>query len=65
MDQSPTIDQLVMRAARPAPRLTKGHLLMAVVLISLGYFLIWPVLLLLINSFNAATTGLSSRAAGE
>ncbi len=28
---------------------------MAVVLLSLGYFLIWPVLLLLINSFNAAT----------
>ena len=28
---------------------------MAVVLIALGYFLIWPVLLLLINSFNAAT----------
>ena len=28
---------------------------MAVVLISLGYFLIWPVLLLLINSFNAAS----------
>jgi iron(III) transport system permease protein len=27
---------------------------MAAVLISLGYFLIWPVLLLLINSFNAA-----------
>src|SRR5262245_56006753 len=27
---------------------------MAAVLISLGYFLVWPVLLLLINSFNAA-----------
>lgn len=27
---------------------------MAAVLLSLGYFLIWPVLLLLINSFNAA-----------
>jgi iron(III) transport system permease protein len=27
---------------------------MAVVVITLGYFLIWPVLLLLINSFNAA-----------
>ncbi len=27
---------------------------MAVVLIALGYFLIWPVLLLLINSFNSA-----------
>jgi iron(III) transport system permease protein len=28
---------------------------MAVMLLSLGYFLIWPVLLLLINSFNAAS----------
>jgi ABC-type spermidine/putrescine transport system permease subunit II len=28
--------------------------MMAVVLLVLGYFLIWPVLLLLINSFNAA-----------
>jgi iron(III) transport system permease protein len=28
---------------------------MAVVLLSLGYFLIWPVILLLINSFNTAT----------
>lgn len=28
---------------------------MAAVLLTLGYFLIWPVLLLLINSFNAAT----------
>ena len=28
---------------------------MAAVLIALGYFLIWPVLLLLINSFNAAS----------
>ena len=38
----------------PAPRLTRGHFLMAVVIVSLGYFLVWPVLLLLINSFNAA-----------
>ncbi|MBM4296415.1 MAG: iron ABC transporter permease [Deltaproteobacteria bacterium] len=37
-----------------APRLTRGHFIMAALLISLGYFLIWPVLLLLINSFNAA-----------
>src|SRR6478672_7946217 len=28
---------------------------MAVVLLSLGYFLIWPVILLLINSFNTAS----------
>lgn len=35
--------------------MTKGHLIMAAALLSLGYFLIWPVILLLINSFNAAT----------
>ena len=55
MDQSPTIDQLNVPASLAAPRLTKGHFIMAVVLVSLGYFLIWPVLLLLINSFNAAS----------
>lgn len=38
-----------------APRLTRGHFIMAVLLLALGYFLIWPVLLLLINSFNAAS----------
>jgi len=32
-----------------------GHFIMAVVLLVLGYFLIWPVILLLINSFNIAT----------
>ncbi len=37
------------------PRLSRGHFLMAVVLVSLGYFLVWPVLLLLINSFNSAS----------
>jgi iron(III) transport system permease protein len=37
-----------------APRLTRGHFLMAAVIIALGFFLIWPVILLLINSFNAA-----------
>jgi iron(III) transport system permease protein len=52
--QSPTIDQLSAPQAVAAPRLTRGHFVMAVVLLSLGYFLIWPVLLLLINSFNAA-----------
>jgi iron(III) transport system permease protein len=34
---------------------TRGHFIMAAVLLSLGYFLIWPVLLLLINSFNSAS----------
>ena len=28
---------------------------MAAVLLSLGFFLVWPVFLVLINSFNAAT----------
>ena len=55
MDQSPAIDQLAIAPTVPAARLTKGHFIMAVVLISLGYVLIWPVLLLLINSFNAAS----------
>jgi iron(III) transport system permease protein len=54
VEQSPTIDQLSTPQAMAAPRLTRGHFIMAVVLLSLGYFLIWPVLLLLINSFNAA-----------
>ena len=35
-------------------RLTKGHFVMAALLLCLGYFLIWPVILLLINSFNTA-----------
>jgi iron(III) transport system permease protein len=38
----------------PVTRIGSGHLIMAAVLITLGYFLIWPVLLLLINSFNTA-----------
>ena len=32
----------------------QGHIIMAAVLLSLGFFMIWPVLLVLINSFNAA-----------
>jgi iron(III) transport system permease protein len=55
MEQSPTLDQLSIPQSVPAPRLTHGHFIMAVVLLALGYFLIWPVLLLLINSFNAAS----------
>ena len=54
MDQSPTLDQLSAPRIVPAPLLTRGHFFMAVVLVALGYFLIWPVLLLLLNSFNAA-----------
>lgn len=55
MRNSSTADTISVVQSLPAPRLTKGHFIMAVVLLSLGYFLIWPVLLLLINSFNAAS----------
>jgi iron(III) transport system permease protein len=54
MEHSPTLDQVVVPQPLAAPRLGRGHFIMAVLLIVLGYFLIWPVLLLLINSFNAA-----------
>jgi iron(III) transport system permease protein len=39
----------------PATQLRSGHFIMAAVLLTLGYFLIWPVILLLINSFNTAS----------
>jgi len=55
VNSSPAIEQLTALPRAHTPRLTKGHFIMAVVLIALGYFLIWPVLLLLINSFNAAS----------
>ena len=32
----------------------KGHFIMAAILLSLGFFMVWPVFLVLINSFNAA-----------
>lgn len=32
----------------------QGHIIMAAVLLTLGFFMIWPVVLVLINSFNAA-----------
>jgi iron(III) transport system permease protein len=35
-------------------KLNKGHFIMAAVLLSLGFLLVWPVLLILINSFNTA-----------
>jgi iron(III) transport system permease protein len=54
VEHSPTIEQFPVANGVATPRLTRGHFIMAVVLIALGYFLIWPVLLLLINSFNAA-----------
>ncbi|MEO6164328.1 MAG: ABC transporter permease subunit [Candidatus Binatia bacterium] len=55
MAHSRTIEQIDIPHALPAPRLTRGHFIMAAVLVVLGYFLLWPVLLLLINSFNAAS----------
>jgi iron(III) transport system permease protein len=39
----------------PTARLHKGYFIMAAVLLSLGFFMVWPVLLVLINSFNAAS----------
>ena len=54
MEQSPVIGELSVPRSLPAPRLGPGHFIMAAVLLSLGYFLIWPVILLLINSFNTA-----------
>jgi iron(III) transport system permease protein len=35
-------------------KVSKGYFIMAAVLLSLGFFLIWPVLLIVINSFNTA-----------
>jgi iron(III) transport system permease protein len=55
VQQTPTIDQVRAPGRVASPILGKGHFIMAVVLIGLGYFLVWPVLLLLINSFNAAS----------
>jgi iron(III) transport system permease protein len=40
--------------ARPLVRRHTGIFVMAVVVLTLGFFLVWPVLLLLINSFNTA-----------
>jgi iron(III) transport system permease protein len=55
VEHSPTVAELPALSHARTPSLTSGHFVMAVVLLSLGYFLIWPVLLLLINSFNAAS----------
>jgi iron(III) transport system permease protein len=55
VSSSPAIEHVAAPRAAPVAVLPKGHFIMAAVLVSLGYFLIWPVLLLLINSFNAAT----------
>lgn len=39
----------------PVSTLRTAHFLMAALLLVLGFFLIWPVLLLIINSFNTAS----------
>src|SRR5215510_2707248 len=59
MERSTAAEQLraardVRAAGQGKLRLGAGHFIMTAVLLSLGYFLIWPVVLLLINSFNAA-----------
>ncbi|HEY7557351.1 MAG TPA: iron ABC transporter permease [Candidatus Binatia bacterium] len=54
MEHSPAASELAVAPPMPVTRIGSGHLIMAAVLITLGYFLIWPVLLLLINSFNTA-----------
>jgi len=54
VENSPTVNEA--RVAVPVRALPgPAHFIMAAVVITLGYFLIWPVLLLLINSFNAAS----------
>ena len=54
MEHSPTLDELRVERRAPVVRFGSGHIIMAALLITLGYFLIWPVILLLINSFNTA-----------
>ncbi len=55
MDHSSSVTDFRIARDVPAARPRSGHFIMAVLLLALGYFLIWPVILLLINSFNAAT----------
>jgi iron(III) transport system permease protein len=52
--QTPSIDHIRPRDISATPIPGKGHWIMAVVLLVLGYFLVWPAVLLLLNSFNAA-----------
>src|SRR5918992_4705743 len=55
MKHAPALNEISVAPPIPAARIGTGHFVMAVVLLALGYFLIWPVILLLINSFNTAT----------
>ena len=52
--QTRTIDHIRPRDVSATPIPGKGRWIMAVVLLVLGYFLVWPAVLLLLNSFNAA-----------
>lgn len=45
---------ITLRAPQRKRRLGVGHFVMVVMLLALGFFLIWPIILLLINSFNTA-----------
>ena len=54
MEQTTVFEGLNARPHAPTARLGAGHFVMAVVLLVLGFFLIGPVLLLLLNSFNTA-----------
>jgi iron(III) transport system permease protein len=54
MEQTTVFEGLNVRPHAPTARLGAGHFVMAVVLLVLGFFLIGPVLLLLLNSFNTA-----------
>lgn len=53
MDHSAVIADKPSLPALPRPRV--GHFVMAVVVLALGFLLIWPIFLLLINSFNTAS----------
>ena len=47
----------IAKAERPRARVWRpgtGHFVIVVMLLALGFFLIWPIVLLLINSFNTA-----------
>jgi iron(III) transport system permease protein len=55
VQQSRTAEQPLLASKVHAPTLGASHFIMAAVVVALGYFLIWPVLVLLINSFNTAT----------
>ena len=49
-----TVERVGLVRKSPRFRLGTGHFVMAAVLILLGFYLIWPIFLLLINSFNTA-----------